>query len=727
MLSLDSMSIGITGPTGTREFFSAHGELEGGGTHVITGPSGCGKTLLLKSILGVEGVDVSTTGRVLFAQNDLRKLSTEDIVELGVGYVAQNPLDNFHQPTVNDELVSVFLYRGWPWAQAMDAVADLVHRMGLADVANRSPYELSGGEVQRGAVAAALAHARKGTSQLLLLDEPLSFLDPAGVDAVLGLLKERSPSATIVAISHRPEDFAALHPTHWEVRDRFLARTTAISKTHGDPSPGTSEPQRRAESAEEILVARDLTFAIGDRRVIVPEFSLSRGELVALRGQNGSGKSSLCRVLAGLAHYDGTVTLEGAEISSLDARELARTVAWVWQIPQQMFLCDTVENELRLLAELGKQEPDSDGLHEVAGKHSLEPVLPQFVETLSGGEARRAAVASTAGMGGAKIWLLDEPEFGLDAESQLTLSRLVLEHCQSGGAVLNVSHGNLLSSISHRTYEISESGEVKVVPGPPFAPVPDAGGTGLRVRTEASGPTARGIELLHPLPRLLGIVLVLPALIFLAQWPLAAPCGVVALAAVLLSRNRRSVLRDLRPVVVVMGLIATVGFVAWAAGGWHGGGFYADVALRFLGASASGAVAMRSVSSREVLSVLQAIRLPQQLVVLAAMVLRMYPSVTDAVERRYLALAARGGAIRWRPGHLGRSIVNAARLLIPSLLDVVELGIRLGTLLRLRGYSGKRRMTRIPLGPMGLADYLALGVICALLGSLFLFWGPVQM
>jgi energy-coupling factor transporter ATP-binding protein EcfA2 len=241
------------------------------------------------------------------------------------------------------------------------------------------------------------------------------------------------------------------------VRNRELTRREAGRRPAADMAVATPAA---APGQPPLLRAEDLSFAAGPRRVHVADFSLRPGELVSLTGANGSGKSTLCRVLCGLVPYRGRISLDQRELASFDRRALSSRVALVAQIPHQNLLCDTVRHELELLPELIGAAVDPGRLSDVARTCGVDSLAGRYVETLSGGEARRVALAACAIVGKAPLWLLDEPEFGLDRAGERFLCEMVERHCRAGGAVLNVSHGNVLSALSCKEYGILSNGEV---------------------------------------------------------------------------------------------------------------------------------------------------------------------------------------------------------------------------------------------------------------------------
>jgi len=199
-------------------------ELPPGESAVILGPSGCGKTTLLRLIAGLDvpdsgeiwlrGVQVAGPGRSLLAPHQRQ-----------IGFVFQD-LALWPHFTVRENVLFVLgssTHARSERAQRADAALNLVRIGGFA---GRYPHELSGGEQQR----VALARALVGTPQLLLLDEPLSSLDPELRSAMRSEIAklQRALALTMVYVTHDREDAAVLADC---VVDMRAGRITTVRRT----------------------------------------------------------------------------------------------------------------------------------------------------------------------------------------------------------------------------------------------------------------------------------------------------------------------------------------------------------------------------------------------------------------------------------------------------------------------------------------------------------------
>ena len=192
--------------------------IERGEFVIITGPSGCGKTTLCRCLNGLipHFYPGDFKGRVLVAGLDTRE---HEIWELAqhVGLVFQNPENQLFCLTVEADVAFGPENLGLPRDEIWRRVRWALHVTGMWELRHRAPHELSGGQQQRAAIAAVLAME----PDVLVLDEPTSFLDPAGAADILSLvaLLNREHGITVLLIEHRL-DLASAYADRIVVMDR---------------------------------------------------------------------------------------------------------------------------------------------------------------------------------------------------------------------------------------------------------------------------------------------------------------------------------------------------------------------------------------------------------------------------------------------------------------------------------------------------------------------------
>jgi putative ABC transport system ATP-binding protein len=177
-----------------------------GETVAITGPSGSGKSTLL-TLLGT--LDRPTTGTIVVAGRDTSRMSDADLSGLRawrIGFVFQqfHLLDNL---TVLDNVGTGLLYRGWGAQARRAAAVAALERVGLSARQAHHPWQLSGGEQQRAAIARAVA----GAPDLVLADEPTGNLDSATGSEIVQLIAGLAgPATTVLVVTHDPTVAAAM-------------------------------------------------------------------------------------------------------------------------------------------------------------------------------------------------------------------------------------------------------------------------------------------------------------------------------------------------------------------------------------------------------------------------------------------------------------------------------------------------------------------------------------
>jgi energy-coupling factor transport system ATP-binding protein len=209
-----------------------------------------------------------------------------------------------------------------------------------------------------------------------------------------------------------------------------------LHRNGGESGVGSSTP---------LLQVRGLSF--GYARASKPvlhdvSFSLGAGELVAVVGANGAGKSTLARLIAGIVRPPiGTVLIDGRDVSTLRADELARDVGYVFQYPEHQFVGQTVLDDVAYgLRRAGIAEAEAiERANAMLDDFGLLRLGPAHPFTLSHGEQRRLSVASMLILG-QRLLLLDEPTFGQDQRNATMLLDKLEALASSGRAIVAVSH-----------------------------------------------------------------------------------------------------------------------------------------------------------------------------------------------------------------------------------------------------------------------------------------------
>ncbi len=348
---------------------------------LITGPSGCGKSTLLRAFAGFQPVDGEVSGSA------------------SRGYVSQDPLDQVIAGTAAEEV-------GFSTGDLAAGVAGC-QRVGIR--ADAEIASLSGGSIQRVVVAAAVA----GGAEILLLDEPLAWLDPPAATRLLADL-----SGTVILAEHRLTE-----AWRWATREVALLDGRVIYD--GSPRPPKPQVARPLPAAGDPLVAlRDLAWSFGDREVLRGfSFDLRAGERVAVVGENGAGKTALLSAL------------EQAIPGSLR----------IPQDPDLSLFCTTVARELAVAG------PPVAGL---PARFGLAEHLSAPPHGLSRGQRLRVAIGAALAAQ-PTVLLLDEPTAGQDPAS----IQAILDEIPPGTAVVLATHDLALAQAScHRIVQVETRG-----------------------------------------------------------------------------------------------------------------------------------------------------------------------------------------------------------------------------------------------------------------------------
>ncbi|WHT22600.1 ATP-binding cassette domain-containing protein [Crossiella sp. CA-258035] len=512
MIRFDRVSVTYAGATRPAlsevDITVAEGEL-----CLVVGRTGVGKSTLLNAINGLvpHFTGGLLRGRVTVDGLDTRTHKPRELAHL-VGVVGQDPLAGFVTDTVEEELAYGMEQLAIPPEVMRKRVEETLDLLGIAELRNRPLRTLSGGQQQRVAIGSVLtAHPR-----VLVLDEPTSALDPTAAEDVLAAITRlvHDLGITVVVAEHRmervvqyadklvhlpgggrveqgdPADLlitstvappvvelgrlAGWRPLPLSVRDARRQAAPLRERLAGRPLP---EHGRGASTGEALLSARRVVVRYGEI-VAVREVSLDlhAGEVLALMGRNGSGKSSLLWAVQGSGpRQGGTVTVAGADPRDGSAAQARRLVGLVPQTPGDLLYLETVAQEC---AEADRESGAGRG----ACRALLDRLAPGVRDEahprdLSEGQ-RLALVLAIQLVAAPRVVLLDEPTRGLDYQAKREFGELLRGLTAVGHAVVVATHDvELVAAIADRVAVLAEGELVAtgptaevVVASPAFAP-----------------------------------------------------------------------------------------------------------------------------------------------------------------------------------------------------------------------------------------------------------------
>jgi energy-coupling factor transport system ATP-binding protein len=492
----------------------------------VAGRTGAGKSTLALTAGGFvpRVVRARVGGTVQVGGVDALRSNGSDLAGR-VGIVFSTPANQLSasKPTVREELAFGLENLGVPRAEMDGRIDGVLDRLAIAHLADRDPFALSGGEQQRVAIASILV---MGTS-VLILDEPVAQLDPAGRRGVAALLRQLAGEGrAILCAEHdigvlagtdrclvlesgravvldRPgvalgsavqlplgleppaivalAELAGLPPDLAFDEEAVVAALSWLPR----PRPAAPPPPDSAPAMDWSPLRRETTPAIAARRLAHrypggPEvlhgvdLVVRPGEAVAIVGQNGSGKTTLAKHLNGLLRPDGgSVEIEGSDIQPIAVGALARTVGFVFQNPDDQLFNRSVEREvafgphnLGLEGRLARELVDRAlGL---AGLASVRAVNPY---DLGLSVRKLVAIASVLAMEPA-VLVLDEPTTGQDGPGVARVGGIVDAYRRAGRTVIAITHDMEFAAGHFERIVVMRDGEIvaDASPAEVFAP-----------------------------------------------------------------------------------------------------------------------------------------------------------------------------------------------------------------------------------------------------------------
>ncbi|MEU5822250.1 ATP-binding cassette domain-containing protein [Streptomyces sp. NPDC047803] len=494
--------------------------VEEGELCLVVGHTGVGKSTLLGAVNGLVPHFTGGTlyGRVTVDGRDTAHHPPRELADV-VGVVGQDPLDGFVTDTVEEELAYAMEQLATPPKVMRKRVEETLDLLGLADLRHRALHELSGGQQQRVAIGSVLtAHPR-----VLVLDEPTSALDPTAADEVLAAVTRlvHDLGVTVLMAEHRlervvqyadrvihlPGDGRAVHGT-----PAAVLRTSSIAPplvdlaraAAWDPLPLSvrdarraaaplrtrlaavrPDPVRPAPAAEAaiLLTARGVTVSHhGVPAVREASLDLRAGEITALMGRNGSGKSSLLWALQGSGPRRAGSVRVGTDGTARDphtlpAAEARQLVGLVPQTPADLLYLERVEQEL---TQADRESAATDTASRArAVLDRLAPGIADATHPRDLSEGQKLALVLAIQLAATPdVLLLDEPTRGLDYRAKAELTRIVAALAAEGRSVVISTHDvEFVARTADRVVVMAEGDIVAdgpttevIVASPVFAP-----------------------------------------------------------------------------------------------------------------------------------------------------------------------------------------------------------------------------------------------------------------
>jgi energy-coupling factor transport system ATP-binding protein len=406
---------------------------------LIAGSSGCGKTTLMRCVNGlipnayhgdIKG-EITLFGQSVF-EMEMAEISQE------VGTVLQDPERQILGTYVLNDVAFGLESLGMPPEDIFPRVDQALKKMGIFYLRDRETFGTSGGEKQKIALAGVLAMKPR----ILLLDEPLASLDPASaMEALRNFRHLADEGLSVIIVEHRVEDVLAIKPERviymddgeityiggrqglMEVVDYSRIKLPAdivLRRAKNDPPPAFEPVLTKSDGADDVLVAFDqVQFQYDEDLPIVLDdinFKINKGDVIAILGHNGSGKTTMVKHALGLLKPTrGHVYLEGNDTKDITVATAAKSVGYVFQSPTQMLFAPSVREELAFGPKnlgFSKEEIQENVTWAIETVH-LEEEIDSPPLALSFGQQKRISIASVLSMR-SRLLMMDEPTAGQD-------------------------------------------------------------------------------------------------------------------------------------------------------------------------------------------------------------------------------------------------------------------------------------------------------------------------
>ena len=473
---------------------------------LILGASGSGKSTLCNCINGLIPFSLAgeTTGSC--------KVKGEETVDTSifhlsntVGTVLQDSDAQFVALTVGEDVAFIMENNMMKRSDMIPIINKNLSLVGMQDFVDHVPFDLSGGQKQKVAIAGVFGN----DVSVLIFDEPLAALDPQMGMTAVELIDELSQDKdrAIIIIEHRLEDvlYRNVDRTILMSEGRIVADVTPDELLRSDllEKCGIREPlyltamkyagcnldecdtlcslekMNLTENNKQKLISffkedreplvenhnekvvefEDVSFSYDGTNLVLEDinFHIRKGERIAIIGKNGAGKSTAAKLLCGLIKpKTGTITISGQNAKDLSIKEIGEKVGYVMQNPNQMIVKDLIKDEVALALQLRGMDPKviEERVANALQTCSLYKMRNWPVDSVSYGQKKRITVATMMALE-PDVLILDEPTAGQDFRNYTEIMNFV--------NTLNKEYGKTILFITHDMHLAIENTERAIV------------------------------------------------------------------------------------------------------------------------------------------------------------------------------------------------------------------------------------------------------------------------
>ncbi|MGL5277939.1 MAG: ABC transporter ATP-binding protein [Cetobacterium sp.] len=461
-------------------------EIKKGEKVLIAGPSGSGKSTLGSCLNGIVpfSKEGGFKGTLTVKNIEPYESSIFEISNL-VGTVLQDQDGQFIGLSVGEDVSFIDENNLIPQSEMIKNTEKALKEVGMESFINHSPQELSGGQKQ----SVSLAGIMRSPAEILLFDEPLANLDPYSGKHAMKLICDiqKKTGKTIIVIEHRIEDVLEQEFDRVIILNKgeVVANGTPeelfrkdIFRQYGLREPlyiealkysgvnletdsiypiskiGTNENITKVKTwcdsielkekqfKDNILSVQNLSFAYDENKSILKDvnFSVNRGEILALLGNNGAGKSTLCKVVTGIEKESfGDIIFLGKSIIKNSIKRRGEKIGFVMQNPNHMITQETLLEEVQFGLKIRGVKDFTEKAEKALEICGLHEFRHWPVTSLSYGQKKRLTIAAILALE-PEVLILDEPTAGQDYKRYKEFMNFIKEIANKGVGIILITH-----------------------------------------------------------------------------------------------------------------------------------------------------------------------------------------------------------------------------------------------------------------------------------------------
>lgn len=714
----------------------------------IIGKNGSGKSTLSKIIAGLSSPDsgiVTLCGIKVFETNNVDSKAYQKARE-SIGALFQSPEDQIVTTVVEDD-VAFGLENLCASKEFMKQnISNALRAVNMENHRFSDPSNMSGGQQQSVAIASSIATK----SKLLVLDEPTSMLDSCAKEDVDKLFdKLQTSGTTIVQVTHKISECKnadrILMLENGKLRDVSLLE---LDEFFTEKSPAVIESKSMTENAKKSNTAIEISNLnvsyTNSQSPIIRDYSLSvkSGEIVAIMGKNGCGKSTLAKAICALIKYDsGSICVNGIKISEKTSksqmREIRKNIGYVMQLPEQQLFAQTVFEDVAYGPKnfgLEGRELHSRVLNALKSLH-IEHLAQKSPFELSGGQQRLAAIAGVLACN-PKILVLDEPTAGLDFEYAKIVLKILSDLHNKGITIIVITHNlNEAKSLGARIVTLESRKKKEIQEHAQDEKLENASENVNEKKNEIKNKSL--LSLFNTRIILISCLILMFSAFSITNFYQLGILALSTLALIFLARiSPIKLLLSLHMFIAIFVFSGMFNLLVVHSGREifkigpllitdDGIKFAILFASRFSLVILIGSIIVLTISQTRlteacasIISPLKSVGLPsQEIALIMSLALRFLPTLSKEAESVALAQIARGGNIK--DGSIKKRLRAITSLIVPGFASVIRHANTLGLALDSRCYVPGSKRTHLHTEKMRLKDFalliITLAIVCGII------------